>query len=176
LVDEMTEDTKDRLIAAYQIAAQGEYDHARMILEESLYDDSKNMDAWMLLADLAENKDEAIQCYQMVLEIDPANWIAQKRLALLFGQGQAAEAPEEGHFALDEEEEFPSFEDFLVEEGEEDELTGEGPTLKESFAAHRRLVVGVGIGVLAAFALGALAWVGSLVFIAWRMGYLILGG
>lgn len=172
----MTENTEDRLIAAYQIAAQGDFDHARMILEESLYDDSKNMDAWMLLADLAENKDEAIQCYQMVLEIDPGNWIAQKRMAFLFGQGQEVEALSEGHFALDEDEEFPSFEDFLIEEGEEAEVKGEGPTLKESFSAHRKLVVGVGIGVAAAFVLGALAWAGSLVFIAWRMGYLILGG
>lgn len=173
----MTEETKDRLVAAYQIAAQGDFDHARMILEESLYDDSKNLDAWMLLADLAENKDEAIQCYQMVLEIDPGNWMAQKRLALLLGQGQEVEASSEGQFALDDEEdEFPSFEDFLVEEGEEDEAKGEGPTLKDSFAAHRKLVVGVGAGVLVAFVLGALAWIGSLVFVAWRMGYLILGG
>ena len=91
----MTEGIQQKVMAAYQIAEQGDFDHARMILEEALYDEPDNIDAWLLLADLAENRDEALQCYQMVLEASPGNWIAQHRLKLLFSSPSDESEPEQ---------------------------------------------------------------------------------
>jgi tetratricopeptide (TPR) repeat protein len=175
----MTEGTQEKIIAAYQIASRGDFDHARMILEEALYDSSENIEAWLLLADLAENQDEARQCYQMVLEISPDNWIAQQRLKILFSQDQVVEqAVEQSFTPVEEEEEFPDFEDFSPEE--ELEETGDSPSVKETlleaFNTHREFFIKLGAGVAGLLLLMIIGWVASIGFIAWRMGYLIIGG
>lgn len=180
----MMEDIQEKVASAYQIANQGDFDHARMILEEVLYDDSDNVEAWLLLADLAEDRDDALQCFQMVLEISPGNWVAQQRLKLLLsGQNapaaaSATPAPADESYGLfdsdDSDDLMPDFDAFM---GDEDEFSdGEGPTLKESFRAHRKLITRVGIGLAAFIALLLVAWAGSVVFMAWRLGYLIIGG
>ena len=175
----MTEGIQQKVMAAYQIAEQGDFDHARMILEEALYDEPDNIDAWLLLADLAENRDEALQCYQMVLEASPGNWIAQHRLKLLFSSPSAESEPEQETYSMYADEvtgdSLPDFGDFMDGEMEFKDKES-GPTLKESFQAHRKLVIRAGVGLAVFLALLLLAWAGSLVFIAWRMGYLIIGG
>ncbi|NIW46972.1 MAG: hypothetical protein GWN14_19100 [candidate division Zixibacteria bacterium] len=187
MADENT--VQQKVVEAYQIAAKGSYDHARMILEETLYDYPNSIEAWLLLADLGEDSEEARQCYQMVLEIDPNNWIAQQRLKLLFGQPSEAsmvstlpsDEPEEPEADFEFEDDAmirESLFDELLEEDEEDDeqKKNDSPTLKESFEAHRQLVMGVGGGVLALLALGGIAWVLSVGYIAWKTGFLILTG
>ena len=172
----MTENVQQKVVEAYQIAAKGSFDHARMILEETLYDYPNTIEAWLLMADLAEDSDEARQCYQMVLEINPNDWVAQQRLKLLFSKpGDAlvsslpqmqAEEPEEE--VLDQE----FFFEELMEEDDEVEETAK-PTLKESFATHRKFVLRVGAGILALMALGVLSWVISVGYIAYKTGFMI---
>ena len=175
----MTEGTQEKIVAAFQIASRGDYDHARMILEEALYDSSENIEAWLLLADLAENEDEARQCYQMVLEISPDNWIAQQRLKLLFSQDLATEKSVEQSFGqVEEEQEFPDFEDFSLDEEHEesDDSPSVKETLQEAFKTHRQFFIKLGAGVAGLFLLMIIGWVASIGFVAWRMGYLIIGG
>ncbi|MEJ2759710.1 MAG: hypothetical protein P8046_14615, partial [Anaerolineales bacterium] len=120
---------------------------------------------------------------------------AQQRMRLLFSNSNDSAMPEISSKSVKySEEDFSSqniFEE-LDEMAAEDEGVGEyveekeksdseldsvdGPTLKESFEAHKKLVLGVGGGVLLAFVLGVVAWFLSIGFIAWRMGYLVLGG
>ena len=175
----MTEKVQQKVVEAYQIAAKGSFDHARMILEETLYDYPNSIEAWLLMADLAEDSDEARQCYQMVLEINPSDWIAQQRLKLLFSKPEDSlvsrfpqEQVEDEAEELEEEvldREF--FFDKLMEEDEGDETAK--PTLKESFDIHRKFVMGVGAGVLALLALGVLTWVLSVGYIAYRTGFMV---
>ncbi len=177
------ENFQDKLYNAYQAAEKGNFDHARILLEETLYEFPDTIEAWLLLADLADSTDEARQCYQMVLEIDANNWIAQHRMKLLFSS-----ASESNGFEISAEPQKYSEDDFTSVDvfGELDEMAAEdeeekastsqdGPTLKESYAAHKKLVLGVGSGVLVAFVLGVVLWFLSIGFIAWRMGYLVLG-
>jgi len=175
----MTEDTEQKVIAAYKIANNGDFDHARMLLEEALYDQPDNLDAWLLLADLADDRDEALQCYQMILETSPDNWIAQQRLKLLFSNPSVEEKPQQDTYEFYETDEtdnlLTDFDDFMGEDLE-DAGSKKQPTLKESFQAHRKLVIRAGIGLAVFLALLLLTWAGSIAFVAWRMGYLIIGG
>jgi tetratricopeptide (TPR) repeat protein len=177
----MTEETQEKVVNAYQIAMRGDFDHARMILEEALYEDSDNIEAWLLLADLADDQDEARQCYQMVLEISPDNWIAQQRLKLLFGQQlKPAAADEDGMFnQFETEDDFPALEMFSLDD-EEEETESDPDTdkvsLKDSFNENRKFFLSVGAGFGALLLLMIVGWVASIGFIAWRMGYLVLGG
>lgn len=175
----MSEETQEKVVNAYQIAMRGDYDHARMILEEALYESSDNIEAWLLLADLADDQDEARQCYQMVLEINPDNWIAQQRLKLLFGQEvKPATLPGDAIFdQFEEEDEFPELEMFSVDDDEDNVDTKvDKLSLKESFNANRKFFIRVGAGLGVLLLLMIVGWVASIGFIAWRMGYLIIGG
>jgi hypothetical protein len=171
----MTDQTQDQIVAAYQLAMQGDRDHARMVLEEFLYEDAGNIEGWLLMADLSETPEEARQCYQMVLEISPENWIAQQRLRLLFSQENRGVTAVENIFLDDDEEDFPSFEEFDLD-AEPVPSEKQLPTLAESFAAHRPLVLGVGGGLALLMILMVGLWLFSIGFVAWRMGYLIIGG
>ena len=173
----MTEKVQQKVVEVYQIAAKGNFDHARMILEETLYDYPNSIEAWLLMADLAEDSDEARQCYQMVLEINPSDWIAQQRLKLLFSKPEdslVSRLPQEQDEDEELEEEALDQELFFEELMEEDEVDETAkPTLKESFEVHRKFVLGVGAGVLALLALGVLTWVLSVGYIAYRTGFMI---
>jgi len=176
----MSEETynQEKVMAAYQIAIQGDFDHARMILEECLYDEPKNVEAWLLLADLAETSEEARQCYQMVLEAAPDNWIAQQRLKLLFQKQQAPQPVEmepQGFFEKEDRiVDGMDFSDLLADDFEDVPESGE--TFKAFLTANKKWVKRAGIGLGAFLAVIALAWVGSIVYIAWYMGFLIIGG
>ena len=171
----MTENLQQKVGEVYQIAAKGNFDHARMILEETLYDHPNSIEAWLLMADLAEDSDEARQCYQMILEINPNDWIAQQRLKLLFSKADdslVSTLPQMDAEQPEDEEMVPeSFFEELMEEDAESE-SGK-PTLKESFAAHRKVVLSVATGILVFLALGALGWVVSVGYMAWRTGFMI---
>lgn len=182
---------QQKLLNAYQAAEKGNFDHAKMVLEETLYEFPDSIEAWLLLADLSDEADESRQCYQMVLEIDPNNWVAQQRMKLLFSHTSDQNMtdlssdlmlfPEEDESPADIFEELDMMEaddedEYEIEVEKEDTAPKEGPTLKESYQAHKKLVLGAGGGVLLVFILGVIAWVLSIGFIAWRMGYLILGG
>jgi len=171
----MTEDTQEKVVNAYQIACRGDFDHARMILEEALYDNSENIEAWLLLADLAEDQDEARQCYQMILEINPDNWIAQQRLKLLFSKQIAVDSAVEKSFGTKVEvDEFPAFEDFPMDDEPGD--IAESSSWKELVKNNRRFFIKLGAGVGGLFLLMIIAWLASVGFMAWRLGYLIVGG
>ncbi|MGD2027241.1 MAG: hypothetical protein PVI99_05440 [Anaerolineales bacterium] len=182
------DDVQNKIVDAYKIAAKGNFDHARMLLEEIIYEHPDAIEAWLLLADLSDNRDEARQCYQMVLELDASNWVAQQRMKLLFSGADGFsgaefsappyEFPEEEDTSLDLYDEIDELLEDEDEAEEDHELPADksGPTLKESFDAHRRLVLGVGGGLVVAFILIVTAWILSVGYIAWRMGYLVLVG
>jgi tetratricopeptide (TPR) repeat protein len=176
----MSENVQEKVVEAYQIAAKGSFDHARMILEETLYDHPNSIEAWLLLADLAEDRDEALQCYQMVLEINPTDWVAQQRLKLLFSKSSESELvsklPGTEVEEVEEMEEDVNPEAFFEElMREDDKDDGNKPTLRESFEAHRKLVLSVGGGVLALLFVGAVTWVLSVGYFAMKAGYIVLG-
>ena len=75
----MMDDIQEKVSSAYRIANQGDFDHARMILEEVLYDDSNHVEAWLLLAD--GDAIEAISWGQKVLALDPC-WEDAYRLLM----------------------------------------------------------------------------------------------
>ena len=182
------ENVQNKIVDAYKIAARGNFDHARMVLEEIIYEHPDAIEAWLLLADLSDNRDEARQCYQMVLELDASNWVAQQRMKLLFSGADGFSGAEYSappyEFPEEEDSQLELYDelDELLEDDEEAEedrdfpVESSGPTLKESFDAHRKLILGIGGGLLAAFILILTAWILSVGYIAWRMGYLILGG
>ncbi len=172
----MTDEIQEKVVNAYQIASRGDFDHARMILEEALYDSSDNIEAWLLLADLAADQDEARQCYQMVLEISPDNWIAQQRLKLLFSQPLSVDDAVERSFSAKEEiNEFPLFED-VPEVDEPKAVVKKASSWKALVKANRKFFIKLGAGVGGLFLLLIIAWVGTVGYMAWRLGYLVIGG
>lgn len=173
----MAEDSQEKVMNAYRIANQGDFDHARMILEEALYDDSDNIEAWLLLADLAEDQDEARQCYQMVLEVSPDNWIAQQRLKLLFSQQSSVDKAVEQSFGSTEEATtFPTFDDIPMEEEEPVLPVQSSSSWKDLVKSNRKFFVRLGAIVGGILLLMVIAWVGTVGFLAWRLGYLVIGG
>ncbi|HKJ26322.1 MAG TPA: hypothetical protein VJ965_01685 [Anaerolineales bacterium] len=169
------DEAQSKVIDAYKIASRGNFDHARLILEETLYDHPKHTEAWLLLADLSEDSEEARQCYQMVLEIAPENWVAQQRMKILFSQQNPP--PEisyktESLFEEDDEEALDTTE--LVAPEILDDLLSDTsqPSLKESYQAHKKLVQGVGIGLVALLGIGVISWIASVGFIVWKTGFL----
>jgi len=65
---------------AKAVASSGDTRRAMAILREIIKQDSRNVDAWLLLADIVENPDQAKQCLERVLKIDPNNQKAQQKL------------------------------------------------------------------------------------------------
>lgn len=180
------DDPKTKVIDAYQLANKGNFEHARLILEETLYDHPKLIEGWLLMADLAEDAEDARQCYQMILELAPSNWVAQQRMKLLFGQQDTPPAPEANLLDFFEEDEDDL--DLSKEEQPEDvdlitsdlldELTKPAkvkvkpPTLKESYQAHKKLVNRVGAGIIALLVIGVVSWVVTVGFVVWKTGFM----
>jgi hypothetical protein len=172
------EDAQSKVIDAYKIASRGNFDHARLILEETLYDHPKHTEAWLLLADLAQDAEEARQCYQMVLEVSPDNWVAQQRMKILF-EKQEPSLPttfETEPLFPEYDEEVAPLEETLAAPEIFNELLAEDeprkPTLKESYQAHKKLVNGIGIGIIALLGIGIISWIASVGFIVWKTGFL----
>lgn len=180
------DDAKSKVINAYHFADKGNFDHARLILEETLYDHPKFIEAWLLMADLAEDAEDARQCYQMILELAPSNWVAQQRMKLLFGQQETPHTPEPDLLKIFEEnedgskileEELPEEIDFMASDLF-DELVppppkkSKPPTLKESYQAHKKLINGIVAGMVALLVIGVVSWVATVGFVVWKTGFM----
>jgi hypothetical protein len=67
------------------LIARGEHDSAIQELVSLLRTSPRNVEAWLLLADLREDPREQKDCYKQVLKLDPYNAQAQLQLKLLGG-------------------------------------------------------------------------------------------
>jgi hypothetical protein len=67
------------------LLAQGDQEGAVKELVEVLHRNGRNVDAWLLLADLLEDPRERKDCYKQVLKLDPDNQQAYLQLRLLGG-------------------------------------------------------------------------------------------
>ncbi len=67
------------------LLAQGDQEGAVRELVDVLHRNGKNIDAWLLLADLLEDPRERKDCYKQVLKLDPDNQQAYLQLRLLGG-------------------------------------------------------------------------------------------
>jgi len=91
---------------AITAAAEGDTKTAIAILRGLIKENPGSVDAWLALADIVEKPEQAKQCWERVLQIDPDNQIAQQKL---FG-----EAPNELDFLFE-------MTDEPVQEPEEDQ-------------------------------------------------------
>jgi tetratricopeptide (TPR) repeat protein len=71
---------QDSIRQAKEAASAGDSKAAIAILRDLLKQDPRNVDVWLALADVVDNPDQAKQCYERVLQIDPNNQVAQQRL------------------------------------------------------------------------------------------------
>jgi len=78
---------------AIAAASEGDAKTAIAILRGLIKENPGSVDAWLALADIVENPEQAKQCWERVLQIDPDNQIAQQKL---FG-----EAPNELDFLFE---------------------------------------------------------------------------
>ena len=179
------DDPKSKVIDAYQLAQKGNFEHARLILGETLYAPPNLVEAWLLMADLAEDAEDARQCYQVILEYDPSNWIAQQRMKLLFGQQETALTPEDDLLKIFEEADEEETAESEKEQPDEIDLLEadlfaelekpvrvKPPTLKQSYKAHKKLVNRVGIGLILLLGIGVISWLVIVGFIVWKTGFL----
>ena len=78
---------------AIAAASEGDAKTAIAILRGLIKENPGSVDAWLALADIVEKPEQAKQCWERVLQIDPDNQIAQQKL---FG-----EAPNELDFLFE---------------------------------------------------------------------------
>lgn len=71
---------------ARTLLARGDQEAATQELVDVLHSDGRNVEAWLLLADLVEDSSERKDCYTEVLKIDPNNQQARLQIALLGGK------------------------------------------------------------------------------------------
>jgi tetratricopeptide (TPR) repeat protein len=76
-------DHSSQIKTAYEYVKSGDKNAARQILEDVLSQDPGNESAWYLMAHVAWNRQEAIQCLQKVLELNAANARARSELGQL---------------------------------------------------------------------------------------------
>ncbi len=139
---------------AYALADKGYFDEAKLILSDTLEDNPGLIEGWLLLADLADASEEARECYQMIQEIDSTNWVSKKRLKLLLNQ-----SPSPRKTSNQAKERMTIFE-------------GSGPSIQESFEAHKNLILWIGAGLLSLFMAGALVFFGVVGYLLWETNYL----
>src|SRR5512137_1084421 len=70
------------------LLAQGDQEGAVKELVEVLHRNGRNIDAWLLLADLLEDPRERKDCYKQVLKLDPDNSQAHLQMRLLGGTSE----------------------------------------------------------------------------------------
>jgi hypothetical protein len=78
-------DPSPQLNSAREAISRGDKKTAQQILAGILNQDNKNADAWLLLADILDNPEHRIDCLRRVLQINPNNVIAKRRLDELMG-------------------------------------------------------------------------------------------
>ena len=76
----MTDDVSRQLNNAREAIARGDKKTAQQILANILSHDNQNVDAWLLLADILDNPQHRIESLKRVLQINPNNVIANRRL------------------------------------------------------------------------------------------------
>ena len=72
-------------------ADQGDRNQARVTLVEAIKHDPRNLQAWLQLSELVDKPEQAIDCLERVLKLDPSNKLAQQRLEQLRARPQHAE-------------------------------------------------------------------------------------
>ena len=76
----MTDDFSRQLNNAREAISRGDKRTAQQILADILSHDNQNVDAWLLLADILDNPQHRIESLKRVLQINPNNVIANRRL------------------------------------------------------------------------------------------------
>ena len=76
----MNNDYSSKLNDAHEAISRGDKKTAQQILADILNRDSQNVDAWLLLADILDNPHQRIESLKRVLQINPNNIIAKRRL------------------------------------------------------------------------------------------------
>jgi len=76
-----TSDTQHALKRAFLATKRGEQDQARALLHQVLTGEPRNEAAWLLLARVAQTRQQARQCLERVLAINPNNATARRKLA-----------------------------------------------------------------------------------------------
>jgi hypothetical protein len=71
---------------ARMLVARGDHEAATQELVDILHNNGRNIEAWLMLADLVEDPDERKDCYNQILKIDPSNQQARLQLNLLGGK------------------------------------------------------------------------------------------
>jgi hypothetical protein len=68
---------------ARMLLARGDQEAATQELIDVIHSNGRNVEAWLLLADLVEDPDERKDCYNQVLKFDPSNQQARLQMLLL---------------------------------------------------------------------------------------------
>ena len=82
----MSNDYSLLMIKAHEAIARGDKNTAQQILVAIIKQDSKNIDAWLLLADVLESPQQRIESLEYVLRLSPENIIAKRRLGEILEQ------------------------------------------------------------------------------------------
>ena len=69
-----------RIQQAIHLAKSGQREAARTLIASFIKENPESASAWYLLAPLVENPEQKIYCLEKVLEIEPGNPLAEKRL------------------------------------------------------------------------------------------------
>ena len=75
-------DTQYEIGRAKKAAAADDFITAQKILKNVLSQDPKHVEAWLALADVVQNPEHSLQCYQRVLKFDPGNQTARHKLEI----------------------------------------------------------------------------------------------
>lgn len=70
----------ERIQQVVAFAKSGNKSEARRLLEQIIRDEPGETRAWFLLSQLVDTRDQAIQCMQRVLELEPENAQARRKL------------------------------------------------------------------------------------------------
>jgi hypothetical protein len=82
----MLDDNSWLMIKAHEAITRGDKNAAQQILVSMIKQDNKNIDAWLLLADILESPQQRIESLEYVLKLSPENIIAKKRLREILEQ------------------------------------------------------------------------------------------
>ena len=79
----------DLLIKAQRAIERGDKTRARLLLRDLIIEDPRNEQAWLLLAQVVEKRNQTVDCLERVCRINPNNRSAQLALSVL----QTGDAP-----------------------------------------------------------------------------------
>jgi len=76
----------DQLNRAREAANRGDIAQARAILRKLILKDARDEDAWYLLAQVVEGRQQSVDCLERVLLLNPHNQSARRALSVLSPQ------------------------------------------------------------------------------------------